>query len=227
MSGSRPGPLRRTQPRTDPAPPTRWERIGDTTTTPYVETFTRLLDDGEDVDGEARLADALAPRGARVLDAGAGIGRGAAAQARRGHDVTAVEKDAALVGISRERFPEVPVVRADILDLSPDLLTAAGRPTAYDVVVLVGNVMVYLAEDTETRALRTLEGLLAPEGRVLVGFHPVQGPEHSREYPFALFAEHVRAAGLEVRLHLGGYDLSPPGEEYVVAVLGRLTPPRG
>lgn len=215
------------RPRPDAAPPTRWERIGDTTATPYVETFTRLLDEGEDVDGEARLADVRAPRGARVLDAGAGIGRVAAALARRGHDVTAVEKDPALVTLSRERFPEVPVVRADILDLSPDLLAAAGRPTAYDVVVLVGNVMVYLAEDTETRALRTLERLLAPEGRVLVGFHPVQGPEHSREYPFALFAEHVRSAGLEVRLHLGGYDLAPPGEEYVVAVLGRLTPPLG
>ena len=210
-----------------PVPPTRWERIGDTTATPYVENFTRLLDDGEDVDGEARLSDVLAPRGARVLDAGAGIGRVAAALARRGHDVTAVEKDAALVSLSRARFPEVPVVVADIVELSPALLAQAGRPTAYDVVVLVGNVMVYLADDTEVRALRTLERLLAPEGRVLVGFHPEQGPEHSRDYPFALFAEHVHAAGLEVQQVHGGYDLTPPGDDYVVAVLGRLTPSRG
>ena len=205
----------------DPVPPTRWERIVDTTATPYVENFTRLLDAGQDVDGEARLADVLAPRGARVLDAGAGIGRVAAGLARRGHGVTAVEKDPALVALCRARFPEVPVVRADILELSASLLEAAGRPTAYDVVVLVGNVMVYLADGTETRALRTLERLLAPGGRVLVGFHPLEGPEHSRDYPFALFASHVRAAGLEVLLHLGGYDLAPAGEDYVVAVLGR------
>ena len=119
-------------------------------------------------------------------------------------------------------------MESDILGLSPELLAAAGRPTAYDVVVVVGNVMVYLAEDTETRALRTLERLLAPEGRMLVGFHPGKGPEHSRDYPFAQFAEHVaRGRPRGAAAPVGGYDLAPPGEDYVVAVLGRLTPPPG
>ena len=87
-----------------------------------------------------------------------------AALAPRGHDVTAVEKDPDLVARSRRLFPEVPVVEADILELSPALLSEQGRPTSYDVIVVVGNVMIYLAEDTETRALRTLGDLLAPEG---------------------------------------------------------------
>jgi SAM-dependent methyltransferase len=203
-------------------PPSRWQQAFGGATSPYAERFEELLDAGEDVDGEARLADVLAPRRpARVLDAGAGIGRVAAGLAARGHDVTAVENDPDLVARSRARFPEIPVVDADILELSPAVLERAGRPTSYDVVVVVGNVMVYLAEDTEVRALRTLAGLLAPDGRILVGFHPVAGPPHSHDYPVETFLDHVAAADLELEHRFGTYQLTPPAEDYVVAVLRR------
>jgi hypothetical protein len=86
-------------------------------------------------------------------------------------------------------------------------------------VVVVGNVMVYLADDTEVRALRTLRALLAPDGRMLVGFHPRRGPAHSRDYPVERFAEHVAEAGLVLESLHGSYDLRPPSDEYVVAVL--------
>jgi SAM-dependent methyltransferase len=205
---------------TEDVPPTRWQQAYGEAGSPYAARFEALLDAGEDVDGEARLADVLAPRRpARVLDAGAGIGRVAAGLAARGHDVTAVENDPDLVARSRRRFPEVPVVEADILQLSPALLERAGRPTSYDVVVVVGNVMVYLAEDTEVRALRTLSGLLAPDGRILVGFHPVAGPAHSHDYPVESFLGHVAEAGLDVEHRFGTYQLAPPAGDYVVAVL--------
>jgi SAM-dependent methyltransferase len=201
-------------------PPNRWESLPPGTSR-YAEVFADLIARGEDIDGEARLVDVLAPRKARVLDAGAGVGRVAAALARRGHDVTAVEKDPDLVAKSREWFPEVPVVQADILELSPRMLEAQGRPTSYDVVVVVGNVMIYLAEHTEARALRTLAELLAPGGRILVGFNPVKGPPHSRDYPVADFHGHVTECGLVVQHEFGGYDLATVGEEYEVAVLTR------
>jgi SAM-dependent methyltransferase len=200
-------------------PPNRWERVAGQSR--YAEVFEDLIDRGEDIDGEARLADVLAPRQARILDAGAGLGRVAAALARRGPDVTAVEKDPDLVARSHRLFPEVPVVSSDILALSPQLLAEHGRPTSYDVVVVVGNVMIYLADHTEVRALSTLGDLLVPEGRMLVGFNPTQGPAHSRDYPLETFREHVRAAGLVVRHEFGGYDLAPAGGDYAVAVLGR------
>ena len=209
-----------------PEPPTtRWERIADTRETPYVVRFTASLDNGEDVDGEARLADVLLPRGGRVLDLGSGIGRVADALRRRGHDVTAVEKDPALVAISRERFPGVPVLECDLLEVSPQRLVAAGRPSAYDLVVAVGNVLVYLAEDTEVAALRAAASVLAPEGRVLVGFHPVDGPEHAQDYSPDRLRADAREAGLEVRQLFGSYDLAPPAREYVVAVLAPVTTP--
>ncbi|MCW2850320.1 MAG: ribosomal methyltransferase KsgA/Dim1 family protein [Marmoricola sp.] len=204
---------------TEPIPPTRWELADTGQVSQYAELFEDLIDQGVDVDGEARLADTLAPRRAQVLDAGSGMGRVAAALAARGHDVTAVEKDPDLVARSRARYPGVPVLETDILGLSTALLEEAGQPTAYDVVVVVGNVMVYLAEGTETRALWTLGQLLRPGGRVLVGFHPQQGPKGSRNYPVAEFTEHVEGAGLRIQQLFGTYDLLPPADDYVVAVL--------
>jgi SAM-dependent methyltransferase len=203
-----------------PIPRNRWELyVSNAHDASYAECFEDLIERGEDIDGEARLADTLSPRTARVLDAGAGIGRVAAALAARGHDVTAVEKDPDLVARSRARYPEVPVVESDILGLNPAVLEAAGRPTQYDVVVVVGNVMIYLADGTETRTLRTLAGLLAPEGRMLVGFRPHKGPEHSRDYPVEDFRRHVAEAGLVLENVFGTYDLKPADEDYVVAVL--------
>ena len=63
----------RTMPAEGP-PPTRWQLAGESAQG-YGEHFARLVADGDDIDGEARLADALAPRGARILDVGSGMGR--------------------------------------------------------------------------------------------------------------------------------------------------------
>ena len=85
--------------------------------------------------------------------------------------------------------------------------------------MVVGNVMIYLADGSETRALRTLAGLLAPAGRMLVGFSPHKGPEHSRDYPVEEFWRHVGQAGLALDSVFGTYDLRPAADDYVVAVL--------
>jgi SAM-dependent methyltransferase len=200
-------------------PPNRWERLAGEST--YAQVFEDLIARGEDIDGEARLVDVLAPRQGRVLDAGAGLGRVAAACAARGHDVTAVEKDPDLVARSRRLFPDVPMVESDILGLSSELLEQQGRPSSYDVVVVVGNVMIYLADDTEPRALRTLGDLLVPDGRILVGFNPEKGPQFSRDYPVEEFRAHVEEAGLVVQHQFGSYDLAAPSDDYVLAVLRR------
>jgi SAM-dependent methyltransferase len=202
-------------------PQTRWERLAGQFETKYAGVFEDLIARGEDIDGEARLADVLVPRAARILDAGAGLGRVAAALLARGHDVTAVEKDPDLIARAHRLFPHVVVVEADILELTPALLDRQGRPSSYDLIVVVGNVMVYLAEDTESRALRTLVELLAPDGRILVGFAPEKGPPHSREYSAADFRQHARTAGLVVEHEFSTYDLAPAGGDYLVAVLRR------
>lgn len=99
-------------------PPTRWELAG-ARNQGYGETFAQRLADGVDVDGEARLADALAPRGARILDVGSGMGRVAAALAARLHHVVATEPDPALREQSLATFPDLDVLPQQILGLDP------------------------------------------------------------------------------------------------------------
>lgn len=204
---------------TDP-PPTRWA-LGGSANHGYGQRFGELVAAGEDIDGEARLADALAPRNARILDVGSGMGRVAAALQARGHRVVAVEPDPALVAQSRRTFPQLEVIEADVLSLSATGLAEAGRPAEFDLAVAVGNVMVFLAEDTERRVLRQVRDLLAPGGRMLVGFHLRGGPTTSRRYPVEQFVVDVEAAGLRVDLRAGSYELHPPDEEYAVWVLAR------
>ena len=52
--------------------------------------------------GEARLIDAMAPRGARILDVGCGQGRTGAYLHSRGHRVTGVDLDPHLIERARE-----------------------------------------------------------------------------------------------------------------------------
>jgi SAM-dependent methyltransferase len=200
-------------------PATRWEAADNSGFAAY---FAGLIESGADIEGEARLADAMLPRGATLLDAGAGFGRIGAALQARGHRVVAAEKDPDLVAMAAETYPDLPMVRSDILALSPELLSEAGHPTAYDLIVVVGNVMVLLAPDTERRALSTLAGLLAEGGRILVGFHPQDSPATSaRAYPVEEFRGDAEAAGLKVQHRFGSYELAPPSDEYCVAVLAR------
>lgn len=199
-------------------PKTRWE-TGDTTG--YLERFSKLIEDGADIVGEARLADTLAKRGSTILDAGAGIGRIGAELQRRGHTVVAAEKDESLVADAAERYPDLPMVATDLLALTPELLAQQGLPTSFDLIVLVGNVMVLLAPDTEQRLLTGLRDLLAPGGRILIGFHPINGHGSSRSYPFKEFEADAAAVGLTVQHRFGTYELDPPAEDYVVAVLTR------
>ncbi|MBO1767316.1 class I SAM-dependent methyltransferase [Allobranchiibius sp. GilTou38] len=200
---------------------TRWESSDHRD---YGRTFADLRSSGADITGEARLADVIAPRHARILDAGSGMGRIGAALQDRGHDVVGVDLDPALLEQSRESYPHLPVVEARLDELTPEILEAEGHPTTYDVIVCVGNVMILLAPDTEPQVLGRLRALLAPEGRMLVGFHLQAKPRSSRTYPAQDFIADVQAAGLRVEARFASYDLLPSSEEadYAVFLLRAL-----
>jgi SAM-dependent methyltransferase len=192
----------------------------------YGAHFARLMAEGVDIEGEARLADTLTPRGAWILDAGSGMGRVGAALTGRGHHVVGVDFDAEIIEQSRRTFPELPVVSSRLDDLTPATLEAAGYPASYDLVVCVGNVMILLAPDTERTVLANLAALVGPEGRLLVGFALRDAPARtSREYPADEFVEDCAAAGLEVESRFASYDLRPFTDDstYAVHVLRRTT----
>ena len=195
-------------------PPTRWELAGPANRG-YGETFAQRVAEGADVDGEARLLDAMAPRRARILDIGSGMGRVAAALQARGHHVVATEPDPALRAQSLATYPDLDVLPHQALDLDPEVL---GR---FDLVAAVGNVMVYLGEDTERRVLSRMRELLAPDGRAVVGFHLTAIKAGSRTYPAEEFVADATASGLRVAHRFGSYELHEPHDEYAVWVLRR------
>ncbi len=190
----------------------------------YGAHFARLLDEGADIEGEARLADVLAPRGAWILDAGSGMGRVGGALVARGHRVVGVDFDPEILDQSRRTYPDLPLVDCRLDELTPDRLSAAGFPTSYDVVVCVGNVMILLAPDTERTVLANLTVLLGQAGRLLVGFALSGAPSgFSRRYPLDEFVADYEAVGLELVHRFASYDLEPfvAGGAYVVHVLRR------
>ncbi len=144
----------------------------------YAGRFARLATSGEDVDGEARLIDALLPRGARVLDAGCGVGRVAAALAVTGHAAAGVDADPLLIEAGQNMYPGLPLAVMDLWELSPDALSATGLPPLYDLVVTAGNVMHFLADGTQARIVSRLASVLRPGGRAVFGFATGHGYTH-------------------------------------------------
>jgi len=196
---------------------TRWEQ----TEQPhlYGPYFADLVARGADIDGEARFVDAVAARGSRILDAGSGMGRVGSALQARGHTVVGVDLDATEIERSRELFPKLPVVQARLDRLSADDLVEHGAD--FDLVVCVGNVMVFLADGTEREVLSRLHALARPSGRLVVGFAVRNGPPAARDYPVEEFTADAQAAGWTLEHRFATFELDPWTEdaEFLVAVL--------
>ena len=173
----------------------------------YVERFRRLAAGGMDIVGEARLVDAMLPRGSRVLDAGCGPGRVGGYLASVGHDVVGVDVDPVLVAAAADDHPGPRWLVGDLAEL--DL------PDRFDVVVCAGNVVTFLAPSTRGEVLRRFRAHLAPGGRAVVGFGA------GRDYAFDAFLDDARAAGLEPDLLLSSWHLHPftAESDFLVAVL--------
>lgn len=191
-------------------PPTRWELAGDDNGG-YGERFAALVSEGADIDGEARLIDALAQRRSRIFEVGSGMGRVAAALVARGHHVVASEPDQRLREQSQTTYPDLEVLPHEALGL-PDL-------TPFDLIVVVGNVLIFVGEDTERDVLTKLRSLLAPDGRIVLGFSLRGETAGSRVYPGEEFIADATAAGLHVDWRFGSYELHAPNDDYAVWVL--------
>src|SRR3954468_23792964 len=83
----------------------------------YIERFRAMARAGDDLDGEARLIDAMVPRGSRVLDAGCGPGRSGGYLARQGHTVVGVDIDPAWIAAAEEYHPGPTWLVADLAEL--------------------------------------------------------------------------------------------------------------
>ena len=177
----------------------------------YVERFRELAAQGADLDGEARLIDAMVARGSRILDAGCGSGRTGAALAARGHRVVGVDADEVLIAAAREDHPGVDWLVADLVDLE---LAERGFPEPFDCAVAAGNVLAYVEAGTEVQVLERLRAHLVAGGRAVIGFQ-------IDRYALADFDRHARAAGFRLEQRFATWDLLPwtPGAQFAVSVL--------
>ena len=173
----------------------------------YASRFLDLAAAGHDIDGEARLVDALAGRGSRILDAGCGTGRVAAALAARGHHVLGVDLDPSLVDAGRRQYAGLPLRELDLLSLSPAIGT-------FDLIVSAGNVMVYLSPGTERAVLAAMASVLAPGGRAVFGFAT------DRPYTVSDLDADAAAAGWSREGRFATWQLDPflPGSDWAVSI---------
>jgi len=178
----------------------------------YIERFRAMAAAGRDLDGEARFVDAMAPRGAWILDAGCGPGRVGGRLAAVGHQVVGVDIDPELIDEARRQHPGPTWLARDLAELD---LPADGIAERFDVVVASGNVMTFLDPATRVEVLRRLRAHLAPDGRVAVGFGAQRG------YEFADFAADASSAGLSEDLRFSTWDLRPfsPSSDFLLALL--------
>ena len=176
----------------------------------YDERWERLAAEGKNVHGEADLVERLAP--ASVLDAGCGTGRVAIELARRGIDVTGVDVDASMLDVARSKQPDLAWVLGDLADV--DL----GR--RFDVVVLAGNVMIFLEPGTEAGVVANMARHLEPGGALVAGFSLEPG-----RLDLATYDHHARAAGLALAERWATWDGQAfGGGDYAVSVHRRPAP---
>ncbi len=163
----------------------------------YVDQMRSLAVEGEDLAGEARLVDAMVKPRSRILDAGCGPGRVGAALFARGHDVVGVDIDSELIAAAREDHPG-PVWLID--DLASLDLASKGEPEPFDAIVVAGNVLAFVAPDTEVQVLKRLAAHLLPDGFVITGFQ-------TERYAIAEFDRHLAAAGFLLEHRFATWDL--------------------
>lgn len=196
-------------------PPPRWI----TDTEPghsewYVERFRSMAADGADLFGEARFIDAMVGRSSRILDAGCGPGRVGGYLHSAGHDVVGVDVDPVLIDAATADYPGPDWQVHDLATL--DLRNDDGSRREFDAIVCAGNVLAFVAADTEALVLSRLAEHLADGGFLAVGFHVAK-------LPVATFDAALADTDLTLDLRLSTWDVRPwhDDADFAVSILRR------
>lgn len=189
---------------------TRWQNSDAPRGDDYDARWRALAAQGRSIHGEADLVDALLHEagGTRVLDAGCGTGRVAIELAARGYHVTGVDVDPAMLSTARDKAPELAWLQADLADL------AAVTDERFDLVVLAGNVMIFVDPGSEGAVLAAAAGRLIEGGVLVAGFQILPDRLSLQRYD-----ELAEAAGLQPVARWSTWNRDPfTGGDYAVTV---------
>ena len=191
---------------------TRWQDAEVSRGAEYDARWEEMASSGDNIHGEADLVGFLLAQtgGHRVLDAGCGTGRVAVELSRRGVSVAAVDADPLMLDAAREKAPQLSWARCDLAD-GKDL--ARVSPGPFDLILLAGNVMIFLAPDTEQQVLANLAGRLAPGGLLVAGFSLIDDLTATQYDALAA------GAGLQLMHRWATWDRQPFADgDYAVSV---------
>ncbi len=170
----------------------------------YDERWRRMAERGDNPHGEADLVASYAP--AAVLDAGCGTGRIAIELDRRGIAVLGVDADPDMIAAASARAPELDWRLADLAGLE--------LPDRFDVVLLAGNVVPYVAAPDRAAAVAGCARHLGPGGRLVAGFALRAGWPTLADYD-----GWAAATGLRLAERFATWDRAPyAGGHYAVSV---------
>ncbi len=202
-----------------PSEPNPWLASRTRTGRDYDAPYEARAAAGHDVHGEANLVEKLlhselyraaAAPPYRVLDAGCGTGRMAIELHRRGLAVTGVDLDDVMLTQARAKAPQLDWRLGDLATIELD--------TAYDAIVLAGNVMIYLTPGTEAATLVNLARALRPGGLLIAAFELT--PKPWTNLTLAAYDQLAAAAGLALAARWSTWDQAPCAahDTYAVSV---------
>jgi SAM-dependent methyltransferase len=178
----------------------------------YDERWRAMAAAGKDPHGEAAFVQALRP--ASVLDAGCGTGRVGIELARRGIEVVGMDADPDMIVAARAKAPRLTWVVADLAELE------LGR--RFDLVLLAGNVVPYIAAESRAAAIAACARHLEPGRRLVSGFALRDGWPTLADYD-----GWCSAAGLALAERFGTWDREPLAEKPRYAVSVHVNGPPG
>lgn len=175
----------------------------------YDRQFDALAASEIDVHGEAGFVAEFGP--SSVLDAGCGTGRVAIELRRRGIDVVGVDVDAVMLDSARRKAPAIEWVESDLADL--DL------QRRFDVVLMAGNVMLFVHPGARPAAVAHLADHVDAAGRLVAGFSLGPGT-HGGGLSLEEYDAMASDAGLELEARWATWDKAPfsSGAPYALSV---------
>jgi SAM-dependent methyltransferase len=182
----------------------RWSDAGAPKGADYDARWAAIAASGGSVHGEADFVCRYQPDS--VLDAGCGTGRVAIELAARGIDVVGVDLDEPMLAEARRKAPQLDWRRADLADVNLDRY--------FDLVVMAGNVMIFVKPGSERAVVHNLARHIVEGGALVTGF------QLTTPYSLERFDADCASAGLVLENRFATWEAAPfaVGGHYAVSV---------